>query len=115
MLVAPAGPLPLGARATTSSPPGTATVIRAGASPRRWATPAAAQAPDPHEAVSPTPRSQTRIRRPEAVGTAISTLVRLGKRGSCSSTGPCRSSGTASGSSTKTTKWGLPTPAASPR
>src|SRR5581483_4681174 len=108
-------PRPLGCRSTTSSPPGTRTVIRPGARPRRWAAPAAAHAPDPHDAISPTPRSQTRIRRPEAVGTATSTLVRLGKRTSCSSTGPCRSSGTASGSSTKITKWGLPTPAASPR
>src|SRR4029079_19805386 len=49
---------------TTRAPPGTCTVTRSPTRPRRWATAATAHAPVPHDNVSPTPRSHTRIRIP---------------------------------------------------
>ena len=68
---------------TTRSPPGTCTVTRSPTRPRRWATAAAAHAPVPHDSVSPTPRSQTRIASASGARRRAtnSTFVRFGKRG----------------------------------
>src|SRR5207248_2328099 len=103
------------ARSTSCVPPRTCTITCSPTRPRRWATAADAHTPVPHESVSPTPRSHTRMVSSSGPVTVMnSTLVRCGKRSSVSRCGPCWTTRVVSGSSTSSTKCGLPMPAASP-
>src|SRR5207248_3151403 len=103
------------ARSTSCVPPRTCTITCSPTRPRRWATAADAHTPVPHESVSPTPRSHTRMFSSSGPVTAMnSTFVRRGKRASVSRCGPCWTTRVVSGSSTSSTKCGLPMPAASP-
>src|SRR5262249_11815911 len=100
---------------TSCVPPGTRTVTCSPTRRRRWATAADAHTPVPHDRVSPTPRSQTRIVSSSSPATATnSTFVPRGKRASASRCGPCWVTRVVSGSSTSSTRCGLPMPAASP-
>jgi hypothetical protein len=71
---------------------------------------AVAQAPVPQASVSPAPRSHTRrVMASRAVTVATLTLMRSGKSGSCSISGPRRSSSTPCVSGVKKITCGLPT------
>ena len=92
-----------------SVPPGTST--RHCSPPQRSrAAAATATVPVPHERVSPTPRSNTRIRTwPGATNSTNSTFTPSGNRSAENIGARVRSSG--STASTKHTAWGLPTSA----
>ena len=102
--------------ATASEPPSTSTRTWSPTSPRRCATAADAHAPVPHDCVSPAPRSHTRIVEPVGAGhrdeldvdAAREPRVVLDARAVLGDAEPRRDR------RRRTTKCGLPMPAASP-
>ena len=103
---------PSSRHSTASRPPSRSTATARAVRPRRCAATAAAQAPVPHAAVMPVPRSHTRRRRAfSPVGAAMPTLTRSGNSASRSITGPtaARSMASSSADATKNTACGLPT------
>ena len=91
-----------------AAPPGIRTSTTSSTRPRPWSTWAAAQAPDPHALVSPAPRSQVRSRTADRSTTDTRLTLQPPGLKHDSITGPTDARSTAPGSSTTTTRCGLP-------